>query len=180
MADPITLSIVAIYVADKIVGKLISDKGTSALQKFFFPTKSYKNRLAKIIDETIKQFDSRYPKHNSKGRFRFYGSEIILTELSKHILFRTDYDTKIINSKIKENPNIIVPSENELAEFFELFVEKINNDSNLHELHVNETYKNKIFEISVQVHSSLQLLSEIRKKLMDDNLNLRLLTRHAM
>lgn len=168
MADPITISI-SLYVADKIVGKLISDSGSSAIKQFFFPAKTYKNRLAKIIQETIDEFEVKYPAHNSVGNFRFYYSKELFEKLSKHILFKTEYDTKAFNLNLNENPNIIPSTDDELADFFITFIDKVNQDNKLKKLHIDENYKNEIFEISSKLNSSLKILAEIRDYLIDSD-----------
>ena len=170
MPEPVTISLVAIYVAKKIVEKIVVDQGVRGLGKLFFPSKKYVNRLSKLINENIEEYRKNYKEHDSKGDYYFFDSEIILTGLSNHILFKTkyDYDYKGLKAKFKEYPRIIIPTDKELLDFFNSFIEKVNSDDKLKILHIDEYYKEEIFNISTDLKALIEITESIQDKL-DDN-----------
>jgi hypothetical protein len=170
MPEPVTISIVAIYVAKKIVEKIVVEQSIRGLGKIFFPRKKYVNRLSKLINANIEEFRKSYKEHDSKGDFYFFDSEIILSELFKHVVFKTkyDYDYKELKEKFKKFPRIIIPTDKELLNFFNSFIEKVNSDNKLRELHIDEYYKEEIFNISTDLKALIEITESIKDKL-DDN-----------
>ena len=170
MPDPFTCSAVAIYVADKIIGKIVTESTFPIIKNIFFPKKKHSRRLATLIDKTINHFKQLNQFGTSDGKFKFYDSEIIFSELTQHILFKTDYDISKIKSELEKNPNILIPSDKELSEFFNYFVELCKNDSKLSELYIQEHYRQEIFNISSEISLVIEYLQEIRSKFLNDEL----------
>lgn len=156
--EPITISLIVIYVAQKFVDQFIKDEGYGRIKKFFFPSKKYKNRLTEIITDTIKDFEKKYPIMDSENKFRFYRSQRIFEELNKFILFNSSSDTyQLLIDEIKDN-DILIPTKNELDFFYQTFTHKINNDKKIKSLYIDENYKSKIFYLEGK-------LTEIEKKI---------------
>jgi len=172
MPEPVTISLVAIYVARKIVEKIVVEQSIRGLGKIFFPRKKYVNQLSKLINANIEEFRKNYKKHDSKGDFYFFDSEIILAELSNHILFKTkyDFDYRILKEKFKEYPRIIIPTDKELLDFFNSFIEKVNSDDKLRVLHIDEHYKEEIFNISTDLKALIEITESIKDTLIDNNI----------
>ena len=163
MFGAITGSTVAIFCAKKIVGKVIADNSVSFLNKLLFPKKKYINRLSEIIRTTINEFQKDYPQHDPRGDFYFFDSEIILSELANHYLFRTKYkqDYDLLKKEFSKYPRLIIPTDNELKNFFELFITHVNNDKELKILHIDENYKNEIFNISLELHTLFDVINNL-------------------
>jgi hypothetical protein len=146
--EPTTI-IVATYVSQKFIDQFIKDEGYGKLKKLLFPEKKYKTQLISIIGETIEEHKRLYPIISDGAKFHFYQSQIMFEELNKFILFKTQTpQNEYLVEKFRLNPNIIIPSDKELTDFYTLFVSKINEDKKLRSLHFDENYKSKIFELS--------------------------------
>jgi hypothetical protein len=145
--DPITITIIT-YVSLKFLDQFLKEEGYGRLKKFLFPEKKYKNQLIKVIYATIEEHEKDHPYSDNSKRFPFYHSQIVFEELNKHILFKTKYSSyNDLLKKLGENPNIIIPSQDELNNFYDLLVVKINKDKKLKVLFIDENYKSKIFVI---------------------------------
>jgi len=146
--DPITIT-VATYVSLKFIDQFIKEEGYGRFKKFLFPEKKYKSQLITIIGETIEHHKELYPNNSGGTKFHFYQSQIMFEELNKFLLFenQTPKSDDLIE-RFEKNPNIIIPSEKELNDFYSLFVSKINDDKKLKALYFDENYKSKIFELA--------------------------------
>lgn len=146
--EPVSITIIT-YVSLKFVDQFIKEEGYSRLKKFFFPLKSYQNRLIQIIYETIEEFERKQTIEISHQKFPFYHSQILFEVLNKYILFNNsspNYNS--ITELFKTNKNILIPSTNDLEAFYEIFTLKIKKDNKLKKLFVEENYKTKIFDLS--------------------------------
>lgn len=163
----IPLSIIT-HVALVLIDQFIQKEGYNWLKKMFFPKTNYKKRLVQIIYETISEFEQSHSYDNSSNKFPFYYSQILFEELNKSILFdNQSYSTEHLAQSFNNNPNILKPSENELTAFYSLFVSKINNDTKLKILYINENYKSKIFEISSALNRIEAKIDDISEKVND-------------
>lgn len=159
--EPVSITIIT-YVSLKFVDQFIKEEGYGRLKKFFFPTKKYQNRLVKIIYETVEEFEKKNPTETASNKFPFYHSQILFDELNKYILFnnsQTDYGSVI--ELLKTNSNILIPRTNELEAFYGIFTKKINNDSKLKKLFIEENYKAKIFDLGESINSIERKLDTI-------------------
>lgn len=163
--DPITLSVVTIYVADKFVSQFIKEQGYGHLKNFFFPQEKYKRRLTKVIDETINEFEKRYPNALSIEKSPFYYDQFIFEILNQHILFK-NYSNDYIIEELKKRENIIIPDRNVLLNFYELFTSKVKSDKKIKKLFTEENYKNEIFAISDEIRKLLLINNIILDKVL--------------
>ncbi len=146
--EPISITIIATHIALVMVDQFIEEQGYGRLKKFFFPTKTYQNRLSKIIYETIDEFEKIKPIETVSNKFPFYHSQILFEKLNKYILFNNsgaDYSSVI--DLLRANSKIIIPSTSELEIFYNTFTEKIKNDDRLKTLFIEENYKTKIYDL---------------------------------
>lgn len=160
----VELSMVVIeQLSSSLINLVIQQEGYNRVQKLFFPKKKYQEQLAIIINDTIKEY--KYSKKLYKGdgnKFPFYDSQIFLEILNKHILFSGKHeDIGTIIEYLKENPNIIIPSEYELISFYELFINNVKKDKRLKQLFVLENYKDKIFEISQIIEGQKDIVKKL-------------------
>ena len=135
------------YVAGKFLDLFLQQEGYGRLKKEVFPKENYNDRLNEIIDETINEHKKLYHYKYMGNKYPFYESQILFEELNKHDLFETQYSADKLRIKLQENPNIIVPSKEELKSFYDRLVTKIKKDVNIKELFIKENYQSKIFEI---------------------------------
>ncbi|MBW5978523.1 AVAST type 2 anti-phage system protein Avs2 [Klebsiella sp. CVUAS 11332] len=171
--DPVSITVVSTYVATKLVDQFISQEGYGWIKKKLFPTKTYVNRLYRIIEETTIEFEKIYPIETNK--VPFYQSQPLFEILNEHILFKELPNKQELLKKFGEYPNVTPPTQEQLETFYGMFSLKINSCQTLKKLHIEETYKEKIFDISdeiIQIKLLLQVLDEkITFHLSDDWLN---------
>jgi hypothetical protein len=126
----------------------IEERSYKVFKKLFFPKKTYKKRLFLIVNNTIKEFEKIHILTPTENKFPFYESDIFFKELNKYILFNSQVPNynSIIDMK-RQNPNILVPSTDELNLFYSIFFNNIQTDKKLKDLFVEENYKNRIFSL---------------------------------
>ena len=136
-------------ILDYLSNKL-KEKGYELLKDFFFPKKTYIERLHKIIINTIQEFEKKYTiRENRNGSFPFYHSRILYEKLIKYKLFKTnEVDFDKLLEEFKKNTNIIEPTKEQIDSFYNLFYSNIKKDIELEKLFIEENYKDKIFENS--------------------------------
>jgi hypothetical protein len=156
--EPVSTTIIA-YVSLKLIDQFIATEGYRRIKRIFFPKNKYVKRLKYVIENTIIAHEKEYPYDSTGAKFPFYHSEILFTELSKYVLFDTQYSIEDIRNKLKENLNIITPGTVELGSFFKIFVKKINEDETLKKLFIDENYKQRIFDIDESIKDLKRLLS---------------------
>ncbi|GKM27785.1 TPA: ATP-binding protein [Klebsiella pneumoniae] len=170
--EPISIT-VATYVATKLIDQFISQEGYGWIKKTLFPEKKYVDRLYQLIEETAIEFEKTYPVES--GGIPFYHSKPLFEMLNEHILFKELPDKDILLGKFNEYPSITPPTQQQLNLFYGMLSLKINNCSTLKKLHIEETYKEKIFDINEELIQIKLVLRSIDEKLTfhlsDDWLN---------
>lgn len=161
--EPVSIAIggAAYYVATKFVDQFISQEGYGWLRKKFFPQQRYVDRLYQLIEETTSKFEDVYPAESDK--VSFYQSQLLFDALNEYVLFRELPDKSELIDKFNEYPNVLPPTQQQLEFFYDILVLKINNCETLKKLHIEETYKDKIFDVSdeiIQIKLILQSLDE--------------------
>ena len=142
--EPVSITIIT-YVSLKFVDQFLKEEGYGRLKKFFFPEAKYKNQLVLIINQTIEEYRKSYPDTRNDNKFHFFQSQILFEELNKYLLFKNQtLNYNITIQKFNENPNIIIPTIEELNHFYTLFTSKIKENKKLKSLFIDENYKDKI------------------------------------
>ena len=147
MIEPITTTVIVTYVATKFLDQFLAEEGYGRISKLFFPTKKYIQELEKVIYSTIEEFEKANPSNIALGKFPFYHSQILFSQLMRHTYFK-GFTAEDLEDKFKQNPNINIPTKAELESFFELFQKKVSKNKKLKKLYINENYKAEIFAIS--------------------------------
>ena len=148
------LTKVALYVAEKVSDEFIRigiDLSLHELTK-----KQFVTRLFNTINSTLIDYDKNHMIEDKGDKYGFYKSQIIVDKLLNFSFFH-EFDTYDFYYCLNNNEKIIPPTLNEISMFLALFHEKIMKDKFLKKLEIEETYKEKIFEI-------LQKVEEIRNK----------------
>lgn len=150
----------------KFIEHFLIEKGFGKFKKIFFAQKKYKNRLVEIFNETIEEFELSHGYiYSSIGKFPFYHSKIIFEKLNKHLLFKKqtmNYDE--ICQSFKQHPNIIIPTEVELSDFYSLFCTKIESDTEAKSLFIDENYKSKIYDLAENLNRIKTTVDDISSK----------------
>ncbi|HPZ02774.1 MAG TPA: hypothetical protein PLH70_00890 [Bacteroidales bacterium] len=131
------------------------------LDKIFSNKEDFSQRLYKVINKTIEEYQQKYPIPYKSEKFAFYNSETLIEELLKYRLFSISgysLDFNKIQSAIESNPNIIKPTDQELECFFQLFDKYARKDEKLKTLEIEKFHKETIFEIYEKVKSIYNLL----------------------
>lgn len=158
----ISLMIVS-YVASKFLDNFVKEAGYGFLKKLLFPKQKYKDKLVSIINKTIDEYEEKHPLYQGEDKFPFYYSQILFEELDNYILFKSKLSDEGLLSKFEENPNILIPSKEELNAFYNLFINNINSDTKLKDLFIDENYKAKIFDIHESLHDLDNKIRRIEK-----------------
>lgn len=146
--EPVSITIIT-YVSLKFVDQFLKEEGYGRIKKIFFPETKYKNQLIKVIYQTIDEYRISFPNTRNDNKFYFFQSQILFEELNKYLLFKNQIlNYNIVIQKFNENPNIIVPTIEELNHFYTSFTTKIKENKKLKALFIDENYKNKIYELS--------------------------------
>ncbi|NOQ28107.1 MAG: tetratricopeptide repeat protein [Bacteroidales bacterium] len=153
---------IALFVGKKILGQIFIDEiWYKKIWHKINPPKEYKDRLYKCINETITQYDKENTSLKYQtNKFPFYHSQILLESLSKYILFENG-SAELLTKIFDRNPNIIKPTAEQLAAFYNLFLEKVNSDEILKTKFVEENYKQKIFDNSSQIDEVINKLDTV-------------------
>jgi hypothetical protein len=144
-----------------VVQKISAYGFNKGLDKIFKNQEDFNIRLAKVIDQTICEYEGKYSLDDSQGKFSFYKSEIIIEEFLKFRLFGKEgysIDENSIQNALERNPNIIKPNTHELETFFSIFDSKVMSDDKLKELEIEKFHKEKIYEIYNKIESILTFL----------------------
>ena len=169
----VLISTTVVYIATKLVDQFISQEAYGWIKKALFPKKNYVNRLSQLIEETTIEFEMIFPKENNK--VPFYQSQPLFEILNEHILFKELPNKEELLKKFGEYPNVTPPTQEQLETFYGMLLQKINSCKTLKKLHIEETYKEKVFDISseiIQIRLLLKSLDEkITFQLSDDWLN---------
>lgn len=153
----------AYYVATKFVDQFISQEGYGWFRKKLFPKQRYVDRLYQLIQETATEFEVEYPIESDK--IPFYHSQPLFDVLNEYVLFKNLPDKTELLNKFSYFPSILPPTKNQLERFYALLTLKINNCQTLKRLHINEAYKEKIFDISGELIEIKLFLRSIDEKL---------------
>ena len=142
---------IALLIASSIAtfgfGRIL-EKGYDGL---FKSKKDFQNRLFEVIHKTIDIYKKKNPIPEGDGKFPFYESQILLDTLLKYRLFeQSDEILKPQNIilKLSENPNIIIPTQQEIELFLLIFEDSLKEDDKLKELFCLENAPEQIFEMS--------------------------------
>ena len=134
---------------------------TVGLDKLFNNEASFSKQLHKVIDKTIDDYSKKHPQNNEGRSFPFYKSQVIIEELLKTRLFSKDgynFNENTIQDALEQHPNILKPTNEQLAEFIKLFDKYLRGDEQLKKLELDEFQTEKIFEIYKKVDEVLSLL----------------------
>jgi DNA-binding XRE family transcriptional regulator len=163
--EPVTITVggVAYYVATKFVDQFITQEGYGSLRKLVFPKQRYVDRLYQLIEETASEFETEYPKDTDK--IPFYQSQPLFDVLNEYVLFSELPDKSELVDKFNEYPNVLPPTQQQLERFYAILTLKINECKKLKKLHFEETYKEKIFDISDEILQIKLILQSLDNKL---------------
>lgn len=154
---------VAGYVAEKFAAQFIKDEVYSRFREFFWPKPNYRNLLEKAIFDTIQAYRLKHPE--VPGKLPFYLHKEIFEHLAGYILFKGG-SREILDDLYLKNPQVALPDDHELLEFFNFFVARIKSDKKLKKVFVDEQYKNEIFAISSHL---VNVSAQIKQLLADQD-----------
>jgi len=152
---------IGVFVGNNIAGYAIK-RGLDNLIK---DRQTFENRLAKVIDKTIDEYDKKYT-YRADNKFPFFKSQVFIDELINFRIFHKVgyvFNLSRIQEELNKNPNIISISEDQLNQFLDLFISNANSDEYLSTLEIREYYKEEIFEISAEVTKLTRLISEFNE-----------------
>lgn len=144
------MSSVIFSIATNMINDSISQAGYGFIKKLLFPKKKYIDQLYIIIEQTTIKFEKNYPLENNQ--IPFYQSQPLFEVLNKHILFNDLPSRDELLTEFAKYPNINPPTNEQLENFYEIFLIEINNCNELKKLYISENYKEKIFYIAEEIN----------------------------
>lgn len=159
--EPITLSIVTTYVAKRFLDQFIKNQGYNRLEKLFFPKKKYANRLRQLILQVQEEYQAKYPIPSDSKKFPFYQSKVLYEHLNNHIVFKSE-ELDLLMKQFEKEPNVIRPSKQQLNDYYDLFINKVNSDNQLKKLYIEESYTTEIFNISKRISSIEEKIDSLK------------------
>ncbi len=146
-------------IALKTASSILSKLATWGLGEIFKSgLTNYEKELSQIIQESIEEYKNLYPIEET-DKIPFYTSSVLFDEFFR-FRFTSKIDESIILKAIEEDGRIILPSQGQLLEFFEIFNKKIEFSSKLRKLNIESNYKEEIFKIS-------NVLGEVKELLLN-------------
>ena len=147
-------STIASYGFEKILDKTL-----------FESEEEFEDLLQEVIYETIQDFEKEHSISEEDSRDYFYHYKVPMEILLKYRLFEDNEEIinkDILLEEIKKNPNIIIPTEEEIENFLTIFEENIRKDEKLKKQFCLENASEKIFELSKNIKD---IFDSIEKKL---------------
>ncbi|HET7114950.1 MAG TPA: hypothetical protein VFI29_00565, partial [Hanamia sp.] len=144
-------------IAVKVATSILSKLAAWGLKEFFKnDLTSYEQELSKIVQDSIEEYKSLYPIAET-DKIPFYTSLVLTDEFFK-FRFTSKLDEDVVLKAIREDERIILPSKDQLLNFFEIFNKRIEASDKLRKLNVDSNYKEEIFHIS-------NVLREVKEQL---------------
>lgn len=153
-------SYVALKGADQAVNYLLKklfDNGWSIIND-----QTYNARLTELTRQVFKEYIIKYPALIVDRKFPFYESNILYDEIAKYRFFKTNDTFKLTPDLFIKNPDIILPTQEEIDFFISLFKNIITKDKKIQKLFVEENYKTEIFKTADVVREVLEETKELK------------------
>ncbi|MTI88290.1 MAG: tetratricopeptide repeat protein [Balneolaceae bacterium] len=164
----------SLYIGEQLVSHTLVEEYDHLFRK---DPKFYKKKLAGAVDRTIQEYKSEHAASTASDKFPFYKSKVILLELLKYRLFRSNHyslNEKIIRAELAVNNNIDRPGKEEIKWFIRIFEKYIQEDENLVKLAFNDNYIQKETHISEQFEAVFSQLSHFKIHIENIRKNLRI------
>ncbi|MCD8179642.1 MAG: hypothetical protein LUE98_20475 [Tannerellaceae bacterium] len=145
-----TLAAFGTFLAETFGSYFISHK----LDRLFSNKEEFITELSKVVNSTIEEYSNRYPQADEGRKFSFYKSQKIIDELLKYrILSGEKYELGNLEKALSEEKNVIPPTQEQIKNFYNIFVSQIQANDKLRELEIKETFEEEIFNISYTVRN---------------------------
>ena len=151
------------FISLTLVSQFIADQGYGKIRRLIFRKKKFIDILEDILYNSITEHEKRFPVEENEPKYPFYHSRTLFTEFNKLVLSKSKPSNEIILDKLNENQDILIPSDEELNNFYEIFVRKIRESENLEKLFINENYKERIFkshDLLTNIYKEVSLIKE--------------------
>ncbi len=136
----------------------------------------YQRELSKVISATVNQYKEKFYVEET-DKIPFYVSKTLFDEFLK-FRFTKKLDKQKIKKAIDADKRIILPSDVELNNFFEIFDKKLLNSTKLKQLNIEINFKEEVFNVSEFLRSDndeiKKSLSEIKGILHEKNISIEL------
>jgi hypothetical protein len=144
----VTVLAACAYIADKCYAQFIKDNVYNRFVAYFWHKPKAKIALEQIVFDTIQEYRKTRPE--IKGSIPFYLHKDIFEHLTTFVLFKSDSKT-LLNDLFRKNPEVALPTKDEILEFFDEFVKRVNSDKRFRKLFIEDNHKEEIFKISGQI-----------------------------
>ncbi|WP_439840289.1 AVAST type 2 anti-phage system protein Avs2 [Aeromonas veronii] len=157
------MSAIALYVATKLIDQFISEEGYGWLKRIFIHKQKYVDRLYLLIEETAMEFELSHPAE--KDKIPFYQTRFLFEKLNDYFLSKSLPNKNDLLEEFNKHPNVTPPSKEDIDDFYSILSSKINNCAELKKLHIEDNYKEKIFDIGDALVELKLLVKSLDNKL---------------
>lgn len=116
----------------------------------------YQIKLRDIILKSVNEYENLYPIQET-DKIPFYSSMVVFDELLKY-RFTLKPNVEKLKIAIENDPRIIVPSDEQLLKFFEIFNRCVSLCPTLKDLNIEFHYKEEIFHISEKLRETQNII----------------------
>lgn len=148
-----TIAILLASIANFIPGALAGHYASKGLEVYGKSEADLKDELQQVIEDTIQEYAERFPQESGRD-LPFYHSVKIVDELLKfRVMKPEEYNPQNLMSVIQQERYVMAPTVQNLEDFYDLFIEKVNASQDLKKLEIQQDFQQEIFSISRNIES---------------------------
>jgi hypothetical protein len=145
------LEVVLAAIANFLPGTLAGYFFEKGLDRFIGTGPELQDELQEVIQQTITEY-AESDNRNYGRNLPFYHSVNIVSEFLKfRVMSPEDFNYDGLMQALNAELEVTPPTEQELNNFFSLFISKIGTSESLKQLEIKETYSQEIFNISRKI-----------------------------
>lgn len=135
----------------KLISRLLIKLFNKEMQRQFASEKLFADEIYKTYQNAVDEYISLYKRQDTiVGKHLFYENKVFEDEILK-LKFISDYSFDDVISVLRNESNVIPPTEKDIKNFKLIFDYHIQKNEKLRDLEIEATYKAEIFEISSKI-----------------------------
>ncbi|MGE6220384.1 hypothetical protein ACQKCH_11205 [Nubsella zeaxanthinifaciens] len=144
-------------------GNLASYFFNKALDNYFDTETKLADELRQVIDDTITEYQDKYPQNSGRLLPFYHSPELITAFLRFRVMQQGEYPLNEVIQIIENEKSVLAPTGEELEKFYDIFLGFINANEELRKLEIKETFQEEVFTISRKVSSLHAKVEELAK-----------------
>lgn len=115
--------------------------------------------LRRVINESLDEYEAKFPITGTRTTFPFYQSQRIINELlSYRVMHGGEYDLNNLMQAFEAEPNVIPPTQKNVEDLYAIFMKKVNAAAELKKLEIKETFQEEVFLVSRKITALQQYI----------------------